>query len=247
MAARSCGFDSRPRHIMAKSKLPLKEFGWTSQLAYAVGLLVTDGCLSNDGRHITMRSSETEQLQNFKKCLKLNNKIGFTDRRGGLRVQFGDIQFYNWLIKIGLSPAKSYTIGEIDVPDKFFRDYFRGCLDGDGSICAYQDNYNKYRGRQYSTQRLFIRIVSASRRHIVWLQKKVKCIIGLSGTIIKNQPKDKNRVSIWELKFAKYDSLKIIDWIYYKSNIPCLERKRTIAKNAIITISGQKRKEYTRI
>jgi hypothetical protein len=80
---------------MAKPKLPSKEFGWAPQLAYAVGLLVTDGCLSNDGCHIIMRSSEIEQLQNFKKCLKLNNKIGFTDRRKGLRVQFGNIQFYN--------------------------------------------------------------------------------------------------------------------------------------------------------
>ncbi len=217
------------------------------QLAYAVGLLVTDGNLSKDGRHITMRSSERKLLNTFKKCLGLNNKIGFTKGQRGYRVQFGDVQFYRWLLKVGLFPTKTYTIGEIDVPDKFFRDYFRGCLDGDGNIHTYQDMYNVYRGRRYTTQRLFIRIVSASRKHIVWLQNKIKTLMGLNGAIINAPAADERRVPIWALQFAKNESLRLIDWIYYKSDIPCLERKRNTAERAINIISKQRRREYTRI
>ena len=95
-----CGFESHLAHKMPKSKLPIKEFVWAPDLAYTIGLLVTDGCLSNDGRHIVMRSSDTELLETFKECLGINNKVGET-RNGDVisyRVQFGDVQFYNCLL-----------------------------------------------------------------------------------------------------------------------------------------------------
>src|SRR3989338_4553102 len=62
MALRPCGFKSHHAHKMPKPKLPLKDFKWSPELAYVVGLLVTDGCLSSDGRHIIMRSSEKPLL-----------------------------------------------------------------------------------------------------------------------------------------------------------------------------------------
>ena len=49
---------------------------WNSNLAYAIGLITTDGCLSNDGRHLTLVSKDIEQLENIKKCLDLRVKIG---------------------------------------------------------------------------------------------------------------------------------------------------------------------------
>ena len=67
-----------PTTQMPQKKLPPKEFIWTPNLAYIVGLLATDGCLSNDGRHIIMRSSDVDLLKTFKKCLGINNKIGET-------------------------------------------------------------------------------------------------------------------------------------------------------------------------
>ena len=50
-------------YSMPRRKLPHKTFVWTPQLAYAVGLLVTDGNLSPDGRHICMRSSDKNLLE----------------------------------------------------------------------------------------------------------------------------------------------------------------------------------------
>lgn len=196
-----------------------------------------------------MRSSEVNLLETFKQCLDINNKIGKT-RNGDIisyRVQFGNVQFYNWLLKIGLFPAKSYTIAEINVPGALFRDFLRGCIDGDGNIRTYQDTYNLYRGRRYTTQRLFIRIVSASRKHIVWLRQKIEFLSGIHGVIIENKPALKNRVSIWQLQFAKKESLRLINWIYYQPDLPCLERKRGIAQSAIDIINKQKRREYAKI
>ncbi len=135
-------------------------------------------------------------------------------------------------------------IGAIDIPDEFFRDYFRGCIDGDGNIQTYEDKYNEYKGRCYVTQRLFIRLVSGSKKHILWLQQKVAALAGVEGFITKSAPQDKRHAILWGLKFAKKKSLKIIEWIYYRPHLPCLERKRTVAEKAIKIINRQKRKKY---
>lgn len=49
---------------------------WSKNLAYAVGLIVTDGSLSRDGRHIELTSKDKEQVETFSKILNLKNKIG---------------------------------------------------------------------------------------------------------------------------------------------------------------------------
>lgn len=232
---------------MPKDKLPDKNFDWTPELAYAIGLLTTDGNLSKDGRHINLRSSEIDLLNTFKKCLNLKNKIGYTDGQRGYRLQFGNVQFYNWLLKIGLFPAKTYTIGEIKVPDEYFRDFLRGHLDGDGSISVYIDRYNSYRGRTYTNRRIFVRFTSASNNHINWLYRKINQNNGIKGAFIYKPPATPNRVPVWDIKFSKKESIKLLKWIYYKENLLCLKRKRVIAEKMIEKISKEKRKKYTKI
>jgi hypothetical protein len=235
---------------MPNRRLPEKDFIWTPNLAYAVGLLVTDGCLSKNKRTTVLVSKDREILENFKICLDIDAKI--CDHVSGignhyLKIQYGSVQFYNWLLKIGLFQAKSYTIGEIAVPDEFFRDYFRGCIDGDGSIQTYEDQYNFYKGRQYKTQRLFIKLVSASEKHIRWQQSKIEKLTGVRGFITYFQPKIEGHVPVWGLKFAKKKSLCIIQWMYYSADILYLSRKRKVAEEAMMIIAKQERKKYAKI
>ena len=49
---------------------------WNKKFAYAIGLIATDGSLSNDMRHIDFTSKDLELVDLFKRCLKLQNKIG---------------------------------------------------------------------------------------------------------------------------------------------------------------------------
>ncbi len=44
---------------------------WTANLAYAVGLITTDGCLSKDGRHIDLTSKDLEQCELSKTKLNI--------------------------------------------------------------------------------------------------------------------------------------------------------------------------------
>ena len=220
---------------MPKLRLPDRSFEWNALLAYAVGLIATDGCLSSDGRHVIMRSADLQLLHTFKKCLGISNKItetfndGYAKKRA-YRIQPSMVQFYRWLLKIGLTPAKSHTIGAINIPNKYFRDFLRGHLDGDGSITIYQDRYNTYKNPKYIYQRLWLRFISASKKHIEWLQNKVNELTGVDGHRWTSKQKDKKHVSMSVLKFGKRDSIRMLNWMYYEKNIPCLLRKYEKAK-----------------
>src|SRR3972149_12282508 len=94
---------------------------WSPKVAYAIGLITTDGCLSKDGRHIDFTSKDLEQVQNFSKALGLTNKIGlkssgFSNKKY-YRIQFGNVKFYRFLLKIGLTPSKSRSIGNLKIPE----------------------------------------------------------------------------------------------------------------------------------
>lgn len=239
---------------MTKQKLPPKNFIWSPELAYAIGLIATDGNLSRDGQHITLRSSDLDQMETFKKCLRLSNRIvapptsGQYATRTCYRIQFGGAQFYRWLLSIGLFPQKTYTLGPIAVPNKFFRDFLRGHLDGDGSITTYQDRYNTFKHSDYIYTRLLVRFISASRIHLEWLRDTITKLLGIKGDFhrVPAPKKGITKVDMWQLKFMKKESIKLLNWIYYAKDIPALARKREKAEKTLTAITSIQRKPYTR-
>jgi hypothetical protein len=115
---------------------------WSSNFAYAIGLIASDGCLSTDGRHIYFSSIDKELIDKFLSALNITNTIfiGHSGTGGQYyATNFGDIVFYTFLYSIGLTRAKSKTIKKVDVPDRFFGDFFRGIFDGDGSFYSFWD------------------------------------------------------------------------------------------------------------
>lgn len=211
------------------------EIKWTSQLAYAIGLISTDGNLSKDKRHINFTSSDIQLINTYKLCLSKNNSItlnSFSERtkKQSYKFQFSDVNFYDFLVKIGLHPNKSLTIDKINVPNKYFRDFLRGHLDGDGSIIYYKDKYNINKNPRYIYDRLFVYFISASEKHIKWLQESIYKLIGVQGSLNKQAWKEKNKTIIYRLKFSTKQAKVILNWIYYKPNLPCLLRKYQIAK-----------------
>ena len=64
----------------------------SKNLAYAIGLFTADGCLSSDKRHLEFSSKDKEQVEHFRECLNLNNKI--TKKQGVMR-KLKNITIYN--------------------------------------------------------------------------------------------------------------------------------------------------------
>lgn len=199
---------------------------WSSEVAYAIGLITTDGNLSPDKRHIILVSKDIQLLRTFKKCLGLKNKIGW--RKGGYTnkkdyhcVQFGNVVFYNWLLDIGLTPNKTMTIGALKIPDKYFLNFLRGHLDGDGCIRKFMDPVYP------NSQRLYVSFNSASFGHIKWIQKKIKNLLKINGFIRKNG-------TIFCVSYAKKESIKLLSRLYPNKNVPFLKRKYKIAKQFLM-------------
>lgn len=220
-------------------KLPDKDFEWTPSLAWIVGLLVTDGCLSNNGKTIILRSSDIQLLRTAKRELNLSNKISTTYNNGwatrpAYRIQFGGVQFYRWLTRIGLFPAKTYTIGAIAIPDEYFRDFLRGHLDGDGSVSGYTDRYNTYKNPKYIYTRIWLRFISASGAHIKWLRSRIVELTEIKGHLWESKKIQPGRTTtMWDLKFGKRESMALLNWMYYDTNLPCLQRKRKKAERLL--------------
>lgn len=210
---------------------------WNAALAYAVGLITSDGNLSPDGRHIVLTSTDKQLLATFISCLNkdikitINPKGGYANKKIAYRVQFSDVKLYKQLLKIGLTPKKSLTIGALKINLKYFRDFLRGHLDGDGSIIRYQDSYSTHINPKYVYDRLFVYFISASKQHLVWMQKIIIKLKNIHGAINSHSTKRKNNTStMHRLKFSTKEAKTLLNWIYYKPGLPCLERKYKIAK-----------------
>ncbi len=216
----------------AKPRGPLHRRTWRPDLAYVVGLLTTDGNLSPTGRHIILVSRDQDLINTYATILQLSNRIvrhpgGFNGSLA-FHISFGDRLFYQWLTSIGIHPRKTLTIGALQIPDEFFPDFLRGHLDGDGSVTSYVDRYNTKVSPSYVYQRLYVRFLSASRIHVEWLQATIRNLHGEEGSI--NVTQRPSRRPLFSLKFAKKESITLLRWMYYSSDVPCLARKRNIAE-----------------
>ncbi|OGG44866.1 hypothetical protein A2673_03205 [Candidatus Kaiserbacteria bacterium RIFCSPHIGHO2_01_FULL_50_13] len=201
---------------------------WSPEFAYVIGIIASDGNLSPSGRHINITSKDREMVETVKSILRLMNKIGrkargYSKDKKYFVLQFGDINFYEFLLSIGLTPKKSKTIGAVAVPDKFFRDFLRGCFDGDGSLGTFRHPESKH-------PQVRLRITSASPAFLIWLLKSAQRLFVIEGGYIYS-PKNK---SVQILSFGKADSIKILHLMYYKKSVPALSRKRKIATGLLV-------------
>src|SRR3990167_10142019 len=202
---------------------------WSPDFAYAIGLLTTDGSLSIDGRHMNLTSKDRGLIEIFKTCLGLKNKIGRKMRkRGGekryFQLQFGDVYFYRFLLKLGLTPNKSKTLSEIYIPKQYFFDFLRGHFDGDVTFYSYWDP------RWKSSFMFYTVFLSASENHILWIRDKMKSLVGINGHLDMDK---KNKRRVYQLKYAKSESLVILSKMYYNLNVICLKRKRVKVEKAL--------------
>ena len=205
-------------------RLNIVETTWSRKLAYVIGLITSDGNLSPDGRHINITSKDLEIVSMAKKALSLKNKIGKKARGGETEkkyyvLQFGSKNFYAFLLSIGLTPAKSKTIKRVLVPDAFFVDFLRGCIDGDGSI-------TESRHPESAHIQLRLSLVSASKPFLLWILESVRRMLGARGggiTVLTDK-------SICMLRFGKQDSIQILKAMYAHTEGYTLKRKFQKAK-----------------
>ncbi|KKT96715.1 MAG: Intein-containing protein [Parcubacteria group bacterium GW2011_GWA2_45_15] len=162
-----------------------------------------------------------EQILNFQRALNIKVHIGKKSRGKGQEkkyfiTQFSDVLFYQFLLSIGLTPAKSKTLGKVSIPSKYFFDFLRGCFDGDGYSYSYWDP------RWRSSFMFYMGLVSASEDFIDWVRMEVRQRLGISGHIGKVK-----KISIcYQLKYSKYEGIILVKALYKNNRGVFLKRKR---------------------
>lgn len=204
---------------------------WSPYLAYAIGLIAADGYLAKNSYLIDLTSNDRDQLENYRRCLNIDVLIGKKSSGNGrisFRVQLKNLLFYNFLLKVGLSNAKSKTLGPLKIPRKYFYDFLRGIFDGDGCTYSYWDK------RWKSSFMFYLSFASASPKFIEWLQASLFTLSKVKGHVTRAGGES----TYYQLKYAKAEGAKILRKMYYNKDVICLERKR-LKINKMLDIVGQ--------
>jgi len=206
--------------LLGNKSIDLKKIK-PQDLWYVVGLIATDGNLSTTKKHINITSKDREHLFLVRDALGLQSTIGRkasgTQKEKKYSVlQFSDAHFYRYLESIGLHPKKSLTLGKIDVDLRYFNDFLRGVIDGDGCIRGWIHKSNHH--QQWSLD-----VTSAAPIFIQWLKEEIEKNLHVKGrlhTYLKEGKK--NKINI--LKFGKLAAKVIIRQAYYDGAL-ALNRK----------------------
>lgn len=190
---------------------------WSPNLAYAIGLIASDGNLHKDGRHILFKSADEELVLKYRSALGISNKIG-KSARGGEREKryfytgFSSVAFQKFLNNIGITSAKSKTIKCVYVPNDFFADFLRGLFDGDGT---FYHSWDKRWPRSFIFQ---VSFASASLSFMQWLKEKLTTLYNTKGFICRG-------AGVYNIRYFKGDSRKIFSAMYYNDGLLFLNRK----------------------
>ncbi len=205
-----------------KSKVPQGYFDinedffskWSQEMAYVLGLIATDGCISKSGT-VSLCINDRELLEKVKLAMGSEHTIKpHKHQRALYGFRFARERLTTDLNNLGILPKKSHTIGFPNVPDVFMADFIRGVFDGDGSV------YFEKRSRDYPVRAAF---VSSSQEFIEKLEIALQRL-GLPKRAIHEQ-KTKNGIH-YKFRYSHENSKKLFEIIYYNiQNGLFMERK----------------------
>ena len=118
--------------------------------------------------------------------------------------------------------------------EEFFVDFLRGCIDGDGTVLRYTDRYHVGKNAAYVYERLYLSLVTASHPFAAWIRSRVSELIGVSGAVHRETKRGYH--PLWRLRYAKASSIRILRWMYYSPDVPCLPRKRAKAEPFLVAL-----------
>lgn len=191
-----------------------------SDLWYVIGYIATDGYLSIDRRHINITSKDRNHLYLIRRSLFLKNKVGRKSSGSVLKkkysqLQLGDVNFYKFLTNLGLTPKKSLTLSKLNIKERYFVDFLRGVIDGDGNISTWVHKTNFH-------VQWCLRIFSASLEFIDWLQRRIELKFEVKGKLNSRKMKSSSNL-LYCLKFGQISASRIIKQVYYEN---CLSLRR---------------------
>ena len=196
---------------------------WSPEMAYVLGLVATDGCISRFGT-VSLCINDKDLLETVKKAMGSEHQIKYYGRQEGLySFIFSRQSLVEDLKRVGIFPNKSLTIQFPDVPDAFLIDFIRGVFDGDGSV------FFEKRSPELPIRASF---VSGSKSFIETLETRLQAL-GMPKRSIYQQ-KTKNAIS-YMIRYAHAHSIKLFKLLYNENT---LNKKLFLARKYNKFLSG---------
>jgi len=187
---------------------------WSAEMAYVLGLIITDGCISKTGT-ISLCMNDKDLLEKVKNTLGSTHKIEPSKHQDNLHIfRFARENMVERLKALGVIPKKSLVVKFPEVPKGYLPDFIRGVFDGDGSV-FFDKRRPKFPLRS--------KFVSSSQVFIEELQKVLEALGMPKRTIYKQKT-----INGWSYMFI-YDhknSTELFEILYKNTqNGLFLERK----------------------
>lgn len=180
---------------------------WSPEMAYVLGLIATDGCVSRTGT-VSLCINDKDLLGKVKDVMGSAHTIKYYGHQEGLySFNFSRQKLCADLNRLGIFPNKSLNIRFPDVPDAFLIDFVRGVFDGDGSV---------FFEKRSSKLPLRASFISSSKDFIETLEAKLRALGMPKRTLY--QHKTKNAVS-YMIRYAHADSIRLFKLLYNKNAI----------------------------
>lgn len=210
---------------------------WTPEMAYVLGYLFADGSMykSARGSYINVTSIDKSTIEKIKSLLKsehtirevkpkivhFNHQSKNYKTKTAYTLRIGNRALYEDLLRLGMYPNKSLTIGFPDVPTKALPHFVRGYFDGDG--CVYLEK-GKGLTQESILKRLSVIFTSGSEYFLTGLREKLEESMGIS------QGKVYNGNGAYRLRYNTKDTMGLFSFMYKNSHGLSLKRKFDIFK-----------------
>jgi len=203
---------------------------WNPEMAYILGFVVADGSVSIrqdriDSYYFNITNKDKKHLENIRDIVLPSQNIGSKCNGSSKEKKYHYIQTTNKqickdLINLGIVPQKTYNLGPIKVPNKYFADFARGFFDGDGSVYIQPVN---------GTPQIKVCFVCASSSFITEFNKQLCKNINIPQKNIHKQiSKIKNKVPIYSIDLYIDDCERLARFMYKNNPTLYLPRKYKI-------------------
>jgi hypothetical protein len=193
----------------------------TEAKAYWLGFINADGCVQAGPvgvagwqRHhlsVKLKESDAGHLRKLKADLAAESPVHPVPLGRGTEIVLSSKHLVESLIRLGVTPRKSLTATPWNGPDHLMRHYWRGMVDGDGTIVKHPGRDDKWHLRFLGSEAC----VEAFR---VWA-------VAVTGSVADKYPKG----NIWSWTAGGLASPQAIVRELYDGSTVYLDRKRELA------------------
>lgn len=199
--------------------------------AYIVGFIFADGHINTAKNVLTFKIKKTDidVLEKINECFESSYKILTLKNEKYCTLSITSKQIVEDLKNLGLTNRKTWNMPkQIKVQDDLLCHFFRGLIDGDGSVCVY---FNK----KEKKNKLYIAITGGDYDFLDLCDSIISQIIKCNKH--KIQKSKENYGNSYYIKWTDNQALRLNEFLYKNANI-YMNRKYENAKKFLGRISN---------